>query len=127
MLEHSGIGQGRSATLSVVVLAYSGEVDALYTLANPFVGHALRAALVALVWLIAGGCVFAMPARLKVPAWPLLTGAGAWGLFALLEAEATREGADIRVDLLFTWPALCAISIGCAVAWIVLVCRRRAP
>jgi hypothetical protein len=35
-----------------------------------------------------------------------------WGVFALLELEAPRERANIRVDLLVTWPALCLLTVG---------------
>jgi hypothetical protein len=99
-------------------------MDTVYALANPFVGHAARAGLVALVWLIPAGVILATRRNSNLRAWPLFTGGGAWAVFALLEAEATRERANIRVDLLFTWPALCLISIGCAVAWLVLLFRR---
>ena len=98
-------------------------MDTVYALANPFVGHPLRAGLVALVWFMAAGLTVATLPRATVRVWPLLTGGGAWAVFALLEAEATRERANIRVDLLFTWPALCMISIGCVVAWVMLLCR----
>ena len=124
---------GRSGELWITDLrlvtgaAFLIEMDAIYALADPFVGHALRAGLVALVWLIAGGFVVAMRSRFNLPAWPLFTAGGAWALFALLEAEATRERANIRVDLLFTWPALLVISVGCAVVWVVLLCRRSSP
>lgn len=100
-------------------------MDTVYALANPFVGHAARAGLVALGWLIAGGLILATRPHLNLRAWPLLTAGGAWALFALLEAEATRERANIRVDLLFTWPALCVISIGCVLTWVVLLQFRR--
>jgi hypothetical protein len=95
----------------------------MYALANPFVGHAGRAGFVALIFLIGGAVILASPRRLNLHAWPLITAGCAWAVFALLEAEATRERSNIRVDLLFTWPALCVISVGCAVTWIVLLCR----
>ena len=101
-------------------------MDAFYSLVDPFVGHGGRAALVALGWLMAAACAF--PARRwrpMLPVWPLLVAGGAWGVFALLEAEATREKANIRADLFFTWPLLCAITLGCAVIWVVLLFRRR--
>ena len=99
-------------------------MSAIYALANPFVGHALRAGLVALACLVIGGLLFVGRRRLNLPAWPLIIAGGAWSLFALLEAEATRERANIRVDLLFTWPALCLISTACAIVWLLLLCRR---
>ena len=99
-------------------------MDSVYALANPFVGHALRAVLVALVWFIAAALIVASRGRLDRPAWPLVVAGTAWTVFAVLEAEAKRERADIRVDLLFTWPALCIVSIGCAVASVLLLRRR---
>ncbi len=79
-------------------------MDRLYTLAQPFVGHPGRALAVALGLGMIG---FAVGTR------PLLVAAGGWAIFALLEAEARRERADIRVDLLFTWPALCLLTLVC--------------
>lgn len=100
-------------------------MDAFYDLVDPFVGHAARAALVAVGWLIAGALAFAARRWLStLPVWPLLVAGGAWAVFALLEAQATREKANIRADLLFTWPVLCLITLGCAVTWIVLLFRR---
>ena len=104
------------------------DMDAFYGLVDPFVGHPARAALGALGWLIAGALVFAASMwwpTLRV--WPLFVAGGSWGFFALLEAQATREKANIRADLLFTWPLLCLITLGCAVTWIVLLFRRRGP
>ena len=101
-------------------------MDAFYDLVDPFVGHAGRAALVALGWFIAAGLLFAACRWSPAPrVWPLLIAGCAWGAFALLEAEATREKANIRADLLFTWPLLCLIKLGCAVTWVVLLFRRR--
>ena len=78
-----------------------------YDLAQPFVWHPARALVVALVWLLAA---LILP---KLVRRPLFIAAGAWGVFALLEFEAWRERADIRVDLLVTWPALCLLTVGC--------------
>lgn len=99
-------------------------MDAIYALAIPFVGHAARAGAVALIWFIGGALILVSRARWNARVWPLFTAGCAWALFALLEVEAARERADIRVDLLFTWPTLCAISIACAVVWFVSLCRR---
>ena len=95
-------------------------MDWLYDLAQPFVWHPVRALIVALVWLLAA-FMFG-----KIVRRPLLITAGAWGVFTLLEFEAWRERADIRVDLLFTWPALCLLTIGClCVAAKQVLARRR--
>jgi hypothetical protein len=83
----------------------------LYAAAQPFVGHAERA------FVVAGGWVLlALIARRG--ARPLLIAAGAWTVFGLLEAEATREHADIRVDLLITWPVLLLCTIACVAWWL---------
>ena len=81
----------------------------LYALAQPFVWHPSRAFLVAVAWAIVA---VVLP---RVARWPVLLTAGAWSLFALLELEAWRERANIRVDLLVTWPALCVLTIVCLV------------
>lgn len=78
-----------------------------YDLAQPFVWHPTRVFIIALVWLLAA-FIFRKTVR-----QPLFVAAGAWGVFALFEFEAWRERADIRVDLLFTWPVLCLLTIGC--------------
>ncbi len=86
----------------------------LYALAQPFVWHPARAFFVALGWLLVS---LAVP---RVARRPLLILAAAWGVFALLELEAWRERANIRVDLLVTWPALCLLTVSC----LVLAARR---
>lgn len=79
----------------------------LYDLAQPFVGHPMRAFLVMVAVL---ALAHGRPRPLRRP---LLVAAVSWAIFGLLEAEALRERADIRVDLLFTWPALCVTTIAC--------------
>lgn len=85
-------------------------MDWLYGLAQPFVWHPGRALLVA-----AAFALVALGLRDRGRR-PLLVAAAAWALFALLELMAWRERADIRVDLLVTWPALCLITAGCLLA-----------
>lgn len=82
-------------------------MNALYQLAQPFVWHPARAFAVAGGWAV---LAFVLP---RLARTPLLVTAGAWGAFALLEYSAWRARADIRVDLLFTWPALCLVTLGC--------------
>jgi hypothetical protein len=81
----------------------------LYALAQPFVWQPARILLVAATWFVLAFTLLRPSLR------PMLIASGAWTLFGLLEFEARRERADIRVDLLFTWPALCLITIICLV------------
>jgi hypothetical protein len=98
----------------------------LYALAQPFVWHAERAAAVAIGLLAFAACARALRAH-PPHRWSrsLLTAAAAWLLFAALEAEARRERADIRVDLLLTWPALCLVTAGCLGWWLWSVTQAR--
>jgi hypothetical protein len=77
----------------------------LYSLAQPFVGNPARAVFVALGWIL---IAFVLP---KPARRPLFIASIAWNVFAFLELEASREHADIRVDLLFTWPGLCILTL----------------
>jgi hypothetical protein len=79
----------------------------LESLAQPFIWHPARAACVGLAWL---GVSLVLP---KAARLPLLVAAVGWGVFAALEFEAWRERANIRIDLLVTWPALCILTAGC--------------
>lgn len=81
-------------------------MDWLYELAQPFVWHPGRALLVAGGWLLLG--LLIRPGRR-----PLMLAAAAWAVFAALEFTAWRQRADIRVDLLFTWPGLCFLTAAC--------------
>jgi hypothetical protein len=94
-------------------------MDWTYDLGQPFVWHARRAPGVALAFLLPGGLSRAARARRPgIRHRPLFVAAGAWTVFGLLEAEARRERADIRVDLLVTWPALCVLSVACLAVWL---------
>jgi hypothetical protein len=83
----------------------------LYDLAEPFVWHPGRALLVAVVLGLLGHGLRHRGGR------SLLIAAAAWAVFALLELIAWRQRADIRVDLLVTWPALCLTTAVCLLAW----------
>jgi hypothetical protein len=87
-------------------------LDWIYRLAQPFVWHPGRALVVSLALALAGFGFRDRGGRGLFPA------AAAWAVFALLEFLAWRERADIRVDLLFTWPALCLITAACLAAWV---------
>ena len=87
-------------------------LDWLYALAQPFVWHPARALMVGLaLGLLAVGFRHRGGRA-------LLLAAAAWAVFALLEFIAWRERADIRVDLLVTWPMLCLVTVGCLLAWV---------
>ena len=99
-------------------------MDWLYDLVLPFVWHAWRAFGVAFAFLVLYG--IARLVRLHHPASspkPILVATIAWTLFALMEAEATRERANIRVDLLVTWPLLCLVSVWAVALWLVTLLR----
>jgi hypothetical protein len=96
-------------------------LDWIYSLAQPFVWHPGRALLVAAALVLLGLGLRDRGRR------PLLIAAAAWAVFALLEFMAWRERADIRVDLLVTWPALCLITVACLVAWARRWVKSRGP
>jgi hypothetical protein len=87
-------------------------LDWLYALAQPFVWHPARALIVGVALAL---LAFGLRRR---GGRALLLAAAAWAVFALLEFMAWRERADIRVDLLVTWPALCLFTVGCLLAWL---------
>ena len=88
------------------------SLDWLYRWAQPFVWHPARALLVAVALSFLAFGFRRRAGRV------LLVAATAWAVFALLEFLAWRERADIRVDLLVTWPALCVVTAGCLLAWV---------
>jgi hypothetical protein len=87
-------------------------LDWLYSLAHPFVWHPGRALIVGLALALLAVGFRDRGGR------GLFLAAAAWAVFALLEFIAWRERADIRVDLLVTWPALCLTTFACLVAWV---------
>jgi hypothetical protein len=93
-------------------------LDWLYGLAQPFVWHPGRALFVALVLALVGYGFRRRGGRAPFVA------AAAWAVFALLEFSAWRERANIRVDLLVTWPVLCLITVACLLLWVRRLARR---
>ena len=94
-------------------------MDILWKAANYFNWHPWRAFAVSLVFWVP------LLLSLMLRGWrpyartlPLLVAASAWVLFGLLEYEAYRERADLRVDLLFTWPALLLVTAACCGVWL---------
>lgn len=102
-------------------------MDWLYDLGQPFVWHAWRAFGVAFAFLVVYGFArLVRPHRPRSSPKPILVATIAWTVFALMEAEATRERANIRVDLLVTWPLLCVVSLGAVALWLRGLLRPRA-
>ena len=94
-------------------------MDILWRAANVFNWHPWRALGVSLLfWALLLLSLALRGWRPYVRTLPLLVAASAWALFALLEYEAYRERANIRVDFLFTWPALLLVTIACCGAWL---------
>ena len=87
-------------------------LDWLYSLAQPFVWHPGRALTVGLALALVGFGFRDRGGRRLFPA------AVTWAVFALLEFIAWRERADIRVDLLVTWPVLSLVTAACLAAWV---------
>jgi hypothetical protein len=96
-------------------------VDWLYSLAQPFVWHPARALVVGLALAL---LAFGFRHR---GGRPLFVAAAAWAVFACLEFVAWRERADIRVDLLVTWPTLCLLTAGCLMVWVRRLAKARGP
>jgi uncharacterized protein with PQ loop repeat len=93
----------------------------LFAFAAPFIGHPWRAVAVAAFALLSiapqafGGTRNSK--RVSLSSFASLVLAACWLVFGVLEAEALREHADIRIDLIFTWPAICLVSLMCLVVW----------
>jgi hypothetical protein len=103
-------------------------MDLLWRGANFFNWHPGRALVVALiVW-----GLYLLSRRLRtrrpqVRTRPLLVLAGAWTLFTLMELEAWRSRANIRVDLLVTWPAIVLLTLVCCGLWLHSLSARGGP
>lgn len=86
----------------------------IYAAAQPFIGHAGRAFAIAVI----GALMFLLVRRARRgSARPWMVLAVAWAVFGTCEAVATRERADIRVDLLFTWPGLLFLTVVAVALW----------
>ncbi len=94
-------------------------MDILWRAANYFNWHPWRALGVSLIfWGLLLLCFILRAWWPQVRTLPLLVAASAWTLFGLLEYEAYRERANIRVDLLVTWPALLLVTAACCGVWL---------
>jgi hypothetical protein len=100
-------------------------MDILLTGTELVIGHPERALAVSFVFLSVLVLLrFVRPGTNATPI--LLVPAAAWAVFALMEWEAGREGAYIRLDLLITWPAVWLISILSSVFCVARLLRRGA-
>ena len=94
-------------------------MDILWRGANYFNWHPWRAFGVSLIfWALLLLSLILRGWRPRVRTMPLLVAALAWALFGLLEYQAYRERANIRVDLLVTWPALLLVTVACCGVWL---------
>jgi hypothetical protein len=94
----------------------------IYAAAQPFVGHAGRAFAVAGI----GALMFLAVRRARRgSSRPWIALAAAWAVFGTCEAAATRERADIRVDLLVTWPVLMLFTVVAVALWVRGALERR--
>jgi hypothetical protein len=94
-------------------------MDILWKGANYFNWHPGRAFAVSLIfWGLLLLSLILRGWRPQVRLLPMLVAASAWLLFGLLEYEAYRERANIRVDLLLTWPALLLVTAACCGVWL---------
>jgi hypothetical protein len=94
-------------------------MDILWMAANYFNWHPWRAFGVSLIfWGLLLLSFILWSWRPQVRTLPLLLAASAWVLFGLLEYEAHWERANIRVDLLLTWPALLLVTVACCGIWL---------
>jgi hypothetical protein len=94
----------------------------IYAAAQPFVGHAGRAFSVAA---FAALMFLAVRRARRGSSRPWIALAAAWAVFGTCEAAATREHADIRIDLLVTWPVLLLVTVVAVVVWARSVLERR--
>ena len=91
-------------------------LEFFFSLSNPFVGYPLRCLTIGMMLLVLGYSL--RPRRTSV----VVTGI-AWIIFGLLEAEAIREHANIRVDLFVTWPIVLIITAINSVRWFLALLR----
>ncbi len=94
-------------------------MDILWKVADYFNWHPSRAFMVSLIfWVLLLFSYILRGGRPQVRTLPMLVAAIAWLLFGLLEYEAYRERANIRVDLLLTVPAILLVTAICCGFWI---------
>ena len=94
-------------------------MDLLWKGANYFNWHPWRALGVSLIfWIPLLLSLISRGWQPYIRTLPLLVAASSWLLFGLLEYEAWRERANIRVDLLVTWPALLLVTAACCGVWL---------
>lgn len=94
-------------------------MDILWKTAGYFVWHPWRAFGVSLIfWSFLLLFVMLRGWRPYLRTIPLLIAALAWMMFGLFEYVAYWERANIRVDLLFTFPGLLIVTVICCGIWL---------
>lgn len=89
-----------------------GIVNLYANLVQYFVNEPMRGLAVALVFLVLAVLERRMAERVPtVKPWVHLVPAAAWMMFALNEQETRATGANLRVDLLFTFPLVALLSL----------------
>jgi hypothetical protein len=104
-------------------------MEILYSPASFFVWHPERAWAIAIVFFIAFFVsLFLSRHRPTIKSWTISVPAIAWTIFGLLELSSKVEKSNIRIDLLFTWPAIIGVLIIFTYWWIIsLLGRSRKP
>lgn len=103
-------------------------MDILLKGSNYFIWHPWRAFGVSLIFW--GVLIFSLILRTWRPGvrtLPLLVAALAWVLFGLLEYEAYRERAYIRLDLVATWPGVWLVTVACCTIWLYSLFTGKSP
>ncbi len=94
-------------------------MDILLNGVEYFIWHPGRAFKVSLIFW--GLLLFSLVLRAwrpRVWVWPPLVAALAWVAFGLHEYQVYLERANIRIDLLITWPGLCLLTLTCSLLWL---------
>lgn len=99
-------------------------MDALIGVPAWFVNEPVRGMAMAFLFLAFAVAERRLAHRVEgIKSWVQLVPATGWMLFALNEQETRTSGANIRIDLLFTFPVLAIVSLICLGAFVMNVRR----